>query len=163
MMRLKFLRHGKDKLKTQFNCTEQIMIKSNYQITQIEMLHPKRFQSFLRDMSGQFCNISGQSSLNINSWIKSGFIVSILTCCDLIRCSDKIWKCLWSLSILNTVWSYSTSLIQRPLLVAEVPSSHERMFDGYRLRGPVPSCSCLSCPVQVKLVQTSSHFCMCTL
>ena len=70
------------------------------------MLHPKRFQSFLRDMSGQFCNISGQSSLNINSWIKSVFIVSFLTCCDLIRCSDKIYKCLRSMSILNTVWGY---------------------------------------------------------
>ena len=67
MMRVKFQRHGKEKLKTQLNCTEQIMIKTNYSITQIEMLHPKRFQSFLRDMSGQFCNISGQSSLNINS------------------------------------------------------------------------------------------------
>ena len=30
MMRVKFQRHGKEKLKTELNCTEQIMIKSNY-------------------------------------------------------------------------------------------------------------------------------------
>ena len=132
------------------------------------MLHSEGFQLLLRDLSWEWYNFSDQSSLE-SKLAMVGWIMSLLACCNRSRCWDIIWK-RWQLKLvvlgkynINVFIYECISLIQRPLFVAEVSSSHKRMYDGNCFLGSVPSFPCLSCPLQFSRNQYRSYSSMCSL